>query len=132
MAKGKKAKLVGADTGFFFCLKKKNKRALKIFEDCDIVISILTVLELRRQALKGAEPTWRQAQAFLEKAATIVDVDKAVAEEAANIAHSTAIPAVDSLILATLVLAGCKKIYTTDPHFKAYEKKGIKIINLKG
>ena len=131
MAKGKKAKLVGADTGFFFCLKDKDKRALTIFQDCDIVVSILTVFELRRQALKGAEPTWREAQSFLEKATTIVDANKAVVEKAANIAHSAAIPAVDSLILATLELAGCKKIYTTDPHFKAYEKRGIKIINLK-
>lgn len=131
MPKGKELKLVGADTGFFYCLKDGDQTAQEVLQDCDIVVSILTVFELRRAALKGNKPAWYQAQKFLEKFATIMDVNKEVAEKAAKISHGTGMPAIDSLILASLLTAGCKHIYTTDSHFETYKKKGIKIINLK-
>lgn len=71
MPKGKELKLVGADTGFFYSLKEEDQTAQAVFQDCDIVVSILTVFELRRAALKGTKPTWHQAQKFLEKFATV-------------------------------------------------------------
>jgi predicted nucleic acid-binding protein len=52
MPKGKELKLVGADTGFFYSLKEGDQTAQAVFQDCDIVVSILTVFELRRAALK--------------------------------------------------------------------------------
>ena len=131
MPKGKELKLVGADTGFFYCLKDGDQTAQEVLQDCDIVVSILTVFELRRAALKGNKPAWYQAQKFLEKFAAIMDVNKEVAEKAAKISHGTGMPAIDSLILTSLLTAGCKHIYTTDSHFETYKKKGIKIINLK-
>lgn len=52
-----------------------------------------------------------------------------IAEESAKYRHSLGIPTVDSLILATFILYGCKEIISTDKHFKAAEKQ--KLIKVK-
>ena len=41
------------------------------------------------------------------------------------------VPGLDALILSSLIDAGCIEIYTTDSHFEAYKKRGVRIINLE-
>lgn len=131
MPKEKKRKLIGADTGFFYRIKEGDKTALRVFQECDVVVSILTIFELQRQSLKTNMLEWDEAIALLEKSTIVVDVTKEIAKRAANIAHGAGIPAIDSLILSTFLIAGCARIFTTDAHFELYQRKGIEIINLK-
>ncbi len=131
MRKGKEASLIGADTGFFYLLREGNRETLRLFKDNDIALSILTIFELRHQALKGGGMAWPETQELLEKSTIVIDIDKEIAEKAAHISHGTGIPAIDSLILSSLLAAGCKRIYTTDADFEFYVKKGIEIVNLK-
>jgi predicted nucleic acid-binding protein len=39
-------------------------------------------------------------------------------------------PALDALILAGLVKAGCRTIYTRDEHFTRYAREGVTIVLL--
>ena len=50
---------------------------------------------------------------------------------AAGLSHGLGIPAVDALILAGFIQEKAGTIYTTYSHLKAYNKKGMKIINLR-
>jgi len=131
MLKEKEQELIGADTGFFYRLKEGDKTALYAFQECDVVVSILTLFELRRQSLKTNILEWEDTIALLEKSTIVMDVTRETAKRAANIAHGTGIPAIDSLILSTFLIAGCPRIFTTDAHFELYQRKGIEIINLR-
>ena len=58
----------------------------------------------------------------------LVPVSVKIAEESAKYRHSLGIPTIDSLILTTLMIHGCKEIISTDPHFKkAEEQKLVKV-----
>lgn len=52
------------------------------------------------------------------------------ADEAARISFGTGMPALDALILAGLLKAGCRTIYIRDEHFVRYTRKGVEIILL--
>ena len=66
----------------------------------------------------------------LAMSATLVEVTGEASDEAARISHGTGIPALDALIIAGLVEAGCRTIYTKDEHFLRYARKGVDIILL--
>jgi predicted nucleic acid-binding protein len=131
MPKEKEQKLIGADTGFFYHIKEGDKTTLRVFQECDVVVSILTIFELHRQVLKTDILEWDGIIVLLEKSTIVMDVTRETVKRAANIAHGTGMPAIDSLILSTFLIAGCTRIFTTDAHFELYQRKGIEIINLK-
>jgi predicted nucleic acid-binding protein len=49
---------------------------------------------------------------------------------AAGLSYGNDIPAIDAIILASLLQAGAQIIYSTDRHLQSFKKKGVGIINL--
>jgi hypothetical protein len=45
--------------------------------------------------------------------------------------YSSGIPAMDALILASLVSAGCAVVYTRDPDLERFRSRRVRIINLE-
>jgi predicted nucleic acid-binding protein len=121
--------MVGADTGFFFALSEGHALAAKVFREEDIAMSVLSRFELLRISLRRGIP-WEDIGGSLAMSATLVEVTGEAADEAARISHGTGMPALDALILAGLVEAGCRKIYTKDEHFLRYARKGVDVILL--
>ena len=129
--------MTGFDTGFFVELLRGNPRATEVWEslvedEIEAVVSCLCLFELRRLGLKG---TIRKVEALLEsisEACVVAWLTPQSLSMAAKLSHGIGIPAMDALILASLLHVGCKRIYTTDKHLEMYSKKGIKIVNLRG
>jgi len=121
--------MIGVDTGFFFALREGHPEAEKILRDSEIAVSVLTRFELLRISLRRGLP-WDKLGRLLSRSAAVIDVTEESADEAARISHGTGMPAVDALILAGLITAGCRTIYTRDEHFTKYSRKGIEIILL--
>jgi len=121
--------MIGADTGFFFALRDGDPVALRIFEEEDVVVSVLTRFELKRLALRRGI-AWDDLGGWLARSVTVLELTEEAADEAAALSHGTGLPAVDALILASLVVAGCRTIYTRDEHFLRFSRQGIDIIRL--
>ncbi len=60
----------------------------------------------------------------------VVPVDYQVAHRAAGLAHGLGIPGLDALILASLLQAGSREIYTSDSHLEAFKGEGVEVVNL--
>ena len=90
---------------------------------------MLSRFELLRISLRRGIP-WEEIGGPLAGSADFVEVTGETADEAARISFETGIPALDALILASLVKAGCRTIYTRDEHFMRYTQKGVKIVLL--
>jgi predicted nucleic acid-binding protein len=121
--------MIGVDTGFFFALREGDPVAQRIFEAEDIAVSVLTRFELKRLALRKGI-AWPDLGGPLDRSVAMLDVTAERAEEAASISHGTGIPAIDALILASLLAAGCRTIYTRDEHFLRFSRPGITVIRL--
>jgi predicted nucleic acid-binding protein len=121
--------MIGVDTGFFFALREGDPVASKVFEEEDVCISVLTRFELRRLALRRGI-AWDDLGAWLARSVTALDLSGPAADEAAAISHGTGMPAIDALILASLLAAGCRVIYTRDEHMWRLGRKDVEIIRL--
>jgi predicted nucleic acid-binding protein len=102
---------------------------MRTLEEEDIAVSALTRFELRRLSLRRGIP-WPDLAGWLARSVTVLDVTPETADEAATISHGTGMPAIDALILANLVLAGCRTIYTRDEHFGRFSRPGITVIRI--
>ena len=122
--------LAGVDTGFFFALEEKNPVAIQVWNEREIITSAVVLYELQKKLLQGQFEKWTTMIKDIKKATEVVSLTTEIALRAGHIAHGTGIPGLDALILSSLLEAECKEIYTKDPHFELYQKKGIKIINL--
>ena len=121
--------MIGVDTGFFFALSEGHALATKVFRDSEIAVSVLSRFELLRISLRKGIP-WEEIGGPLARSATFIEVTEEAADEAARISIGTGMPALDALILAGLLEAGCRTIYTRDEHFTRYARKGVEIILL--
>jgi predicted nucleic acid-binding protein len=121
--------MIGIDTGFFFALSEGHPQATKVFRDSEIAVSVLSRFELLRISLRKGI-AWEDIGDPLARSAVLVEVTGETADEAARISFGTGMPALDALILAGLVMAGCRTIYTRDEHFTKYSRKGVEIILL--
>ena len=131
MKKEQKEILIGIDTGFFFALQYGNEKAIEVWKSGHLAVSVLVIYELQKHLLKRESRKWKELIREIKRATLVVPLVEEIAERAAHISHGTGIPAMDALILASLLHVGCKTIYTTDRHFEMYSKKGIKIVNLR-
>lgn len=120
----------GVDTGFFFALEEENPIALRVWEEQEIVTSVVVLYEIEKKLLGGRLSRWPTIMADLRLAVSAIDLGEDIAGKAARIGHKYGLPGLDSLILATLLDAKVKRIYTTDAHFELYHGKGVEIINL--
>ena len=121
--------MIGVDTGFFFALHEGDPVAIRVFEEEDIAASVLTRFELRRLSFrKGIR--WSDLGPLFSRSVTVLELTGEIADEAAGISHGTGMPALDALILTSLVAAGCRTIYTRDEHFLRFSGQDVKIIRL--
>ncbi|MEW6409434.1 MAG: PIN domain-containing protein [Nitrospirota bacterium] len=122
--------LVGVDTGFFYLVRDDHPSALKILEEETIITSSIVIYELQKKILQRDFK-----ESFLldkiEQSIYIISININIAKKAAYISHNFGIHGLDALILSSLLQAGCKEIYTVDPHFEKFKEKDIKIILLK-
>jgi predicted nucleic acid-binding protein len=121
--------MIGVDTGFFFALSEGHALATKVFQDSEIAASVLSLFELLRISLRRGLQ-WEEIARPLAQSVTLLDITKETADEAARLSFGTGMPALDALILAGLVKAGCRTIYTRDEHFMRYAKQGVDIVLL--
>jgi len=121
--------MIGVDTGFFFALREGDPTALKVFEEEDIAASVLTRFELRRRSFRKNIP-WSDFAVHFTRSVMILELTAEAADQAAAISHGTGLPAIDALILASLVAAGCRTIYTRDEHFLRLVRQDVEIIRL--
>ena len=130
--------MTGLDSGFFVELLKGNCQAVEEWKsivdgETDAVVCSLTIYELKRLALKGGlaiAAVQLTIDAIMAACQVVWINDCEVLDTAARLAHGNDIPAVDAIILASLLQAGAHTIYSTDRHLQSFKKKGINIINL--
>ena len=132
--------MTGLDTGFFVELLRGNRSAVRIWKtlmggEGMASCSVLSVFELRRLALMGkiggeAVESVVRAIPALVRVMWLDDVH--LMDQAARLSQEYGIPAVDSLILAGLLRAGCSRIYTTDGDLASYRGKGVKVVLMGG
>ena len=127
--------MVGLDTGFFAGLMKADSKSIEFWAslvDSDTlpVISILTLGELLYISFRLGQPDkGKELVDRIDKSARVMPVDRPIVEKAASLKAGRGIPYVDSIILATFMLAGCREIHTTDrSHFADIKNKGISFV----
>lgn len=127
--------MVGLDTGFFIALMKKDEKAKQFWsrlsssEDFPIV-SVLTLGEILYFSYRvGKSAQGKKIVKGIDTACSVKVVDRDIIEKAAALKHGRGMPHVDSLILATFLISGCKEIHTTDKnHFKNIGQKGLNVV----
>ena len=126
--------MIGLDTGFFVELLKGNKTATelwrKIIDGEEASMSCLSIFELKRLALKGLMDS-KAVDTVIEASYAICQViwldHKEPLLSGAKLSSGLGIPAVDALILASLLMSGAQTIISTDSHLVGYKKKGVVI-----
>ncbi len=131
-------KMIGLDTGFFIEVLRGNRKAVDVWKRIldgkeNACTSCLTIFELSRLSMKGVigkmetDVTIRAITA----ATKVIWIDsERLLRSASRISHGAGIPAIDSLILASLLEEGANTIYSTDSHFSLYRKRGLKVVIL--
>ncbi len=127
--------MVGIDTGFFVGLMKGDSKPIEFWVslvDSDIlpVVSMLTLGELLYISFRLGQPDkGKELVDSIDKSACAMPVDRPIVEKAASLKAGRGIPYIDSIILATFLLAGCREIHTTDrKHFAEIENKGVSFV----
>lgn len=128
--------VTGADTGFFIELANQNSTAQDIWEkvsngDEELVVSVISLNEIAVYFYRKGNIEDKDKLINLIKLmpnVELIPVSVRISEESAKYKHSLGIPTIDSLILTTFMLYGCKEVISTDKHFKkAEEQKLIKV-----
>jgi len=127
--------MVGIDTGFFVGLMKGDSKPVEFWTslaDSDTlpVISMLTLGELLYISFRIGQPDkGKELVDSIDKSARVMPVDRPIVEKAASLKAGRGIPYIDSIILATFMLSGCREIHTTDRnHFVEIKNKGISFV----
>ena len=127
--------MVGIDTGFFIGLMKGDPKPIQFWAslvDSDIlpVISMLTLGELLYISFRLGQPDrGKELVDSIDKSARVIPVDRPIVEKAASLKAGRGIPYIDSIILSTFMLTGCREIHTTDRnHFSEIKNKGLSFV----
>jgi predicted nucleic acid-binding protein len=128
--------MIGLDTGFFVELMNGNEEAVSLWKSClndevDLAVSSLTLFEIERLGLKGKLKDTGAILDAIDSVTLVVWPDREVLSLAARISHGLGIPAMDSLILASLVSSNCAEICTTDSHLEMYQSSEVRVRNLR-
>jgi len=130
--------MIGFDTGFFVELLKNRALPIQVWRrliegESEAVCSVLTLFELDRLALKG-QIERKAVDLLLEaipSACRLIWIHGlCILHRGARLSHGLGMPAMDSLILASLIEEGASLIYTTDADFEKLHKEGVRIVNL--
>ncbi len=126
--------MVVLDTGFFVSMMKGNDEARDIWYDLrdkgiKPTISSLTIGEVLYIILQ--DRPFEVANEVIDKiqrVGKIIPVDIDVAKKGGELKYRHKIPYVDSLIAATALLTGCKRLITSDrKHMEILEGYGITV-----
>ena len=127
--------MVGLDTGFFVGLMKGDSKPVGFWSslaegDNLPVVSMLTLGELLYISFRLGQPDQGGALVdSIDKSARVIPVDRPLVEKAASLKAGRGIPNIDSIILATFMLAGCTEIHTTDKsHFAEIKNNGLSFV----
>ena len=127
--------MVGIDTGFFVGLMKGDSKPIEFWAslvDSDTlpVISMLTLGELLYISCRLGQPDkGKELVDSIDKSARVMPVDRPIVEKAASLKAGRGIPYIDSIILATFMLCGCREIHATDrKHFVEIKNKSIAFV----
>lgn len=128
--------MIGLDTGFFIELMNGRQEAVALWksaleDEVELVVSALTVFEIERLGLKGKLRDWELVVNAIENVTLVAYLARESLSLGARLSHGLGIPAIDSLILASLVSSDAYEIWTTDSHFEAYHSKNVAIRNLR-
>lgn len=128
--------MIGLDTGFFLELLNGNNEAIRLWESClddqlDFAVSALSLFEVERLGLKGKLENVEAVLDAINDVTSVVWLNQEILSKAARLSHGLRIPAVDSLILASLVSVDCSEIYTTDSHIEAYRNNKVTVRNMR-
>jgi predicted nucleic acid-binding protein len=129
--------MIGIDTGFFVELIKGNKQTLQVWNEIldgeDSVVSCISLYELKKLALKGSIDS-HSVDTLLEAIKNICNIswldNSDIFMAAATLSHGLGLHMSDSLILSGFIKYNATTIYTVDPHFCLYKKKGVNIVLL--
>jgi predicted nucleic acid-binding protein len=129
--------MIGLDTGFFIALLQGHGEATTVWssglnEDRELVTSCLTLFELQRLGLKGAITESTEVCEAIQAATAVVWPGSSILSAAARLSHGNGIPAIDSLILASLLSRDVDTVYTTDSDLERYRAQHVRVINLRG
>jgi predicted nucleic acid-binding protein len=122
--------IIGVDTGFFFALEEKNPIALKVWEEQEIITSVIVIYEIEKKLLQGHLKEWPTIIEDFIIAVPPIILTEDIARKAAHLGHKYGLPGLDALILASFLDAKVKHVYTTDSHFELCKEKELEIINL--
>ena len=125
--------VIGVDTGFFIELTKDNSEAINIWNkvlngDESLIVSVISLNELSVYFYRTGNIEKKDRLINLIKLipnVELIPVTSEIAEESAKYRHSLGIPTVDSMILTTFILQGCKESVATDEHFKKAEEQNL-------
>jgi predicted nucleic acid-binding protein len=127
--------MVGIDTGFFVGLMKGDTKPIEFWAslvdgDRLPVISMLTLGELLYISFRiGLPDKGKELVDSIDKSARVMPVDRPIVEKAASLKAGRGIPYIDSIILSTFMLTGCREIHTTDRnHFSEIKNKGLSFV----
>jgi predicted nucleic acid-binding protein len=127
--------MVGIDTGFFVGLMKGDTKPIEFWAslvdgDTLPVISMLTLGELLYISFRIGQPDkGKELVDSIDKSARVMPVDRPIVEKAASLKAGRGIPHIDSIILSTFMLTGCREIHTTDRnHFSEIKNKGLSFV----
>ncbi len=128
--------MIGLDTGFFIALMSGDSRAASLWnsaldDEVELVVSSLTLFEIDRLGLKGKLKGTDTILDAINSVTQVAWLDKEILSSAARLSHGLGLPAIDSLILASLISEDCSEIYTTDSHLEAYQSRNVRVINLR-
>lgn len=128
--------MIGLDTGFFIELMNGNEEAINLWksgldDEVEFAVSALSLFEIERLGLKGKLKKSDAVLDAINGVTSVVWLDSEILSHAAGLSHGLGIPAMDSLILTSLITNGCTEIYTTDSHLQAYQSKKVTVRNLR-
>ena len=130
--------MIGLDTGFYVELLRDKDLPIQVWKQLikgqsEAVSSVLTLFELDMLGLRG-QIEQKGVDLLLEAIPSVCKLvwihDLGILRHGARLSHGLGIPAMDSLILASLIREGASLIYTTDGDFEKYDKGGVRVVNL--
>ena len=127
--------MVGIDTGFFIGLMKGDPKPIQFWAslvDSDTlpVVSMLTLGELLYISFRIGQPDrGKELVDSIDNSARVMPVDRPIVEKAASLKAGQGIPYIDSILIATFMLTGCREIHTTDRnHFAEIKNKDLSFV----
>jgi predicted nucleic acid-binding protein len=128
--------MIGLDTGFFIELMNGREEAIGLWksgldDEVEFVVSSLTLFEIERLGVKGKLKPWEEVLHAIHHATLVAWLDREMISQGARLSHGLGMPAMDSLILASLVSHDASEIWTTDSHLEVYHSKNVVVRNLR-